>query len=120
MLLPADYDDAAIVHPLTRAIMQKIDFCHGGPEYDANYPDGIPTTVEIDHGRLGQLSSGLVMYPLGHARNTCDELDSVLAHKFRALASLGVGDVDELKRRFSGIAAKTAVEIAAWLDFELK
>ncbi len=24
--------------------MQKIDFRHGGPEYDAKYPDGIPTT----------------------------------------------------------------------------
>jgi 2-methylcitrate dehydratase len=120
MLLPADYDDAALQHPLTRAILQKIDLRHGGQEYDAKYPDGIPTMVEIDHARLGKLSSGLVMYPLGHARNTSGELDLVLAHKFRVLASLGVSDVDALYRRFAGIAGKSAGEIAGLYDFELR
>ncbi len=57
--------------------------------------------------RLGQLSSGLVMYPLGHARNTSGELEGVLAHKFRALASLGVSDVEALYRRFTGLAEKS-------------
>ena len=49
MLAPADYaeDESALFHPLTRRLMQQIDFRHGGPEYDRNYPDGIPTTVEI-------------------------------------------------------------------------
>ena len=77
MLVPADYadDESALFHPLTRELMERIDFRHGGPEYDRKYPDGIPTTVEIDHAKLGQLSSGLVMYPEGHARSrpaTCD------------------------------------------------
>ena len=27
--------------------MQKIKFTHGGKEYDDNYPDGIPTSVEL-------------------------------------------------------------------------
>src|SRR5947199_237096 len=61
MMVPADYDDAALFHPLTRTFMDKIEFVHGGPEYDAKYPDGIPTTVEINHRQLGRLSSGLVM-----------------------------------------------------------
>ena len=74
MLVPADYDDAALHHPLTRELMQRIDFRHGGPEYDAKYPDGIPTTLEIDHATLGTLTSGLVMYPEGHARNTIADL----------------------------------------------
>ena len=42
MLVPDDYNDAALFHPLTRNLMQRIDFRHGGPEYDAKYPDGIP------------------------------------------------------------------------------
>lgn len=120
MLLPADYDDAAIMNPLTRALMQKIDFRHGGPEYDTRYPDGIPTTVEVEHATLGQLSSGLVMYPLGHARNTSGDLAAVLAHKFRALASLGVEDVDALYRRFTGLGQKSAAEIDCLYDFELR
>jgi hypothetical protein len=28
---------------------------HGGREYDALYPEGIPTSVEIDHASLGTL-----------------------------------------------------------------
>ncbi len=53
MLMPADYDDDALFDPLTRKLMDKIDFVHGGLEYDAKYPDGIPTTLEIEHERLG-------------------------------------------------------------------
>src|SRR5207244_9539192 len=33
MLVPSDYDQAALFHPLTRALMPRIDFRHGGPEY---------------------------------------------------------------------------------------
>src|SRR6185503_1756929 len=44
MLVPADYDDASLYHPLTRSLIDRIDFRHGGPEYDAKYPDGIPTS----------------------------------------------------------------------------
>ena len=120
MLMPADYDDAAIVHPLTRAIMAKIDFVHGGPEYDRRYPDGIPTSLEIEHDDLGTLSSGLVMYPEGHARNTSGHLDALLAHKFRLLASLGVDDVEALYARFTNLSDKSAADIAALYDFRLK
>src|SRR4029079_17746355 len=38
MLVPADYDDAALFDPLTRAIIEKIEFRHGGREYDDKYP----------------------------------------------------------------------------------
>src|SRR5207244_1897662 len=53
MLLPADYDDATLMHPTTRELFDKIEFRHGGPEYDAKYPDGIPTTLEIEHAEAG-------------------------------------------------------------------
>ncbi len=117
MLVPADYDDAALLHPLTRSLMDKIEFVHGGPEYDAKYPDGIPTTVEIDHRGLGRLSSGLVMYPEGHARNASGNLPALLAHKFRVLAGLGVGEVDGLLQRFSGLAKRSAAELRSLYDW---
>jgi 2-methylcitrate dehydratase len=119
MLVPADYDHAALFHPLTRAFMDKIEFLHGGPEYDAKYPDGIPTTVEVDHRSLGRISSGLVMYPEGHARNAGGNLPELLSHKFRALAESGVGEVDGLLHRFSGLAKKSAAELRMLYDFEI-
>ena len=90
MLEPADYNEASLNDPLTRQIMAKIEFRHGGKEYDEKYPDGIPTTLEIEHADLGSLSSGLVMYPEGHARNTGGNLDRLLGPQFRLLAALGV------------------------------
>ena len=47
-----DYDSAALAHPLTRSLMARVDFRHGGSEYDAKYPDGLPTLLEIEHARL--------------------------------------------------------------------
>jgi 2-methylcitrate dehydratase len=119
MLEPADYDPAALADPTTRRLMQLIEFRHGGPEFDRRYPDGIPTQVDIDHAALGRLSSGLVMYPLGHARNTSGELAAVLDQKFQRLASLGVADPTALRARLVGLADKSPVEIATLYDFEL-
>ena len=120
MIVPDDYSDDAITNPLTRRLMDRIEFRHGGPEYDKRYPDGIPTTVEIDHATLGHLSSGLVMYPEGHARNKSGHLDSLLEHKFRTLAALGVDDVDALYRRFTDLDTKTPAEIAELYDFQIR
>ncbi len=106
MLTPADYaeDESALFHPLTRRLMQQIDFRHGGPEFDRRYPDGIPTTVEISHAKLGPLTSGLVMYPQGHARADAGELPRLLEHKFRLLAGPAVDDVDALVSRFTKLS----------------
>jgi 2-methylcitrate dehydratase len=120
MLMPDDYNDDSLRDPLTRRLMEKIDFLHGGPEYDAKYPDGIPTTLEIEHAELGTLSRGLVMYPEGHARNTSGNLASLLEHKFRALSAMGVKDVDGLYKRFTALAKKSAADIQQIYDFELK
>jgi len=119
MLAPDDYaeNESALFHPLTRQIMQRIDFRHGGLEYDRRYPDGIPTTVEIQHTKLGALTSGLVMYPQGHARADAAELPAYLEHKCRLLARPAVDDVDALVARFSGMAKKSPEEIAELYDF---
>lgn len=119
MLVPADYDDMALFHPLTRGLMDKIEFTHGGSEYDAHYPDGIPTSLEIEHATLGRLAGGLVMYPEGHARNTSGRLDNLLRHKFETLAALGVADVAALYARFTNLAGKSPAEIRNLYDFEM-
>jgi len=119
MLLPVDYGEAALFHPLTRELMQRIDFRHGGPEYDAKYPDGIPTSLEIKHRRLETLSSGLVMYPEGHARNTSGNLPVLLENKFQQLTGLGVRDVATLQRRLTNLASKSPSEIRDLYSFEI-
>jgi 2-methylcitrate dehydratase len=119
MLLPKDYDNAALFHPLTRDLMQRIDFRHGGPDYDAKYPDGIPTTVEIDHRTLGTVASGLVMYPAGHARNRSSSLDYLLQEKFHRLARLGVCDAAALYSRLSNLQSKSATEIRDLYSFPI-
>jgi 2-methylcitrate dehydratase len=119
MLTPADYaeNESALFHPLTRRIMRQIDFRHGGPEYDQRYPDGIPTTVELVHAKLGPLSSGLVMYPEGHARCTSANLPSLLAHKFKHLA--GAESCAALIAKFVNLASKSPQEIAKLYDFRI-
>jgi 2-methylcitrate dehydratase len=119
MLVPDDYSDAALFHPLTRQFMQRIEFVHGGPDYDAKYPDGIPTTLDLQHRELGLLSSGLVMYPEGHARNTSGRLAELLEHKFFALTKQGTSDPQALHDRFSGLVRKSPDEIVRLYDFDL-
>jgi 2-methylcitrate dehydratase len=122
MLAPADYaeDESALFHPLTRRIMQQIDFRHGGPDYDRRYPDGIPTSVEISHGKLGPLASGLVMYPQGHARADAMDLPALLAHKSRLLVDDAVDDFDALSARFTNLSTKPPAEIAVLYDFQIR
>ena len=122
MLVPADYaeDESALFHPLTRRLMQRIDFRHGGPDFDRRYPDGIPTSVEISHAKLGPLTSGLVMYPQGHARADANELPRLLEHKFRLLAGPAVDDVDALVSRFTNMSQKSPKQIADLYDFAIR
>ncbi len=120
MLVPDDYQPAALHDPLTRSLMERIEFRHGGREFDRKYPDGIPTTLDIEYETRGRLSSGLVMYPEGHARNTSGNLTDLLDHKFRLLAGLGVDDVEGLCNRFVGLRHRSADEVAALYDFEIR
>jgi 2-methylcitrate dehydratase len=121
MLGPYDYkvDETAIFHPLTRAIMKKIRFEHGGKEYDAKYPDGIPTSVVITTADRKKLDSGLVMYPAGHARNTSANLKDILAAKFKLLGELALRDHKSIIDRFDRLDQLTAREIAHLHDFEI-
>jgi 2-methylcitrate dehydratase len=120
MLLPNDYSPRALQLPLTRQLMERIDFQHGGPEYDAKYPAGIPTSLEIEHRTLGTLSSGLVMYPEGHARNSSGHLPALLAHKFERLAGLGVLDTRGLYQRMTALPDKSPAEIRELYSFPIE
>jgi len=88
MLSPFDYGATALNDATTRKLMDKITFEHGGEEYDAKYPDGIPTSLKLHLKDGSSLDSGLVMYPSGHARNTSADLKSILAHKNKMLGSI--------------------------------
>lgn len=123
MLMPHDFSEAAIHHPVTRALMSKMTFEHGGPDYDRRYPDGIPTSIRITDDHNTAHDSGLVMYPGGHARNTTANLKDILNHKFTLLAALATSNdtpaAAALVQRYSTIAAKSAHDLANLHDHPL-
>ncbi|MCA9281552.1 MAG: MmgE/PrpD family protein [Phycisphaeraceae bacterium] len=122
MLSPYDYkeDDSALNHPLTRALMQKIAFRHGGAEYDAKYPDGIPTSLTITDASGNKHDSGFVMYPAGHARNTTADLNDILDHKFRLLAGLAVKNPESALKQLTNLTAKPAADIQKMYEFDIE
>jgi 2-methylcitrate dehydratase len=120
MLLPHDFDHAAINHPVTRALMSKMTFEHGGPDYDRRYPDGIPTSVRITDDSGQTFDSGLVMYPSGHARNTTADLKGILSHKWRMLGELASSDPSGIVKRLSNLGGKSAADIADLYSFPIK
>merc|ERR1719428_2134641 len=121
MLSPYDYGVDALYEKDTRALMEKITYVHGGPEYDAKYPDGIPTSLEITLKSGEVLSSGFVMYPPGHARNTTADLKKILAHKNRMLGDIVYADrakVDAFVARLASIGSLSAAEVQGLYDFD--
>lgn len=122
MLLPYDYSPAAINNTMTRELMALIQFEHGGPSYDAKYPDGIPTSMIIEDTQGSQFGSGFVMYPSGHARNTTADLKSILAHKASKLGELGLPDgakATDLVDRLQSIGGMSSSDIARIYEFEI-
>jgi 2-methylcitrate dehydratase len=117
MLLPADYEPASLFHPLTRQLMTQIDFRHGGPQYDAWYPEGIPTSVQLETADGRSYNSGLIRFPLGHARNMDGEFTEVLEEKIRRLAALGLGDGPSLHDRLANLRERTAADVADLYQF---
>ncbi len=119
MLGPYDYSAEAINNPRTRSLMEKIQFYHGGEEYDKRYPDGIPTSVIIEDTDGTEFDSGMVMYPAGHARNTEADLKGILEHKFNLLGKLAFEDPAPVVARFEHLGEKSAADIASINDFEI-
>lgn len=118
MLGPQDYSPDAIMNSDTRGLMEKIEFEHGGPEYDSRYPDGIPTSLVITAGGKAH-DSGMVMYPAGHARNTTADLHDILQTKFTMLGELGLSDPASIVDRFNSIGSASAEQVRSLHDFEI-
>merc|ERR1712232_1234007 len=121
MLSPYDSGKDALYDAATRALMDKITFTHGGPEYDAKYPDGIPTSIDITMKGGKKISSGMVMYPSGHARNATADLKKILAHKNHMLGDIVFDDrakVDDLVSKLVNMKNLSAAGAATVYDFD--
>ena len=118
MLLPDDYSDEAIRDPAVARLIATMAIEHGGAEYDALDPEGIPTSVAIDHAVLGRLGGGLVKYPLGHARADAARTAAVVDLKFERLVSGAVADPAALRARMS-LAAASPAQIAELYAFPI-
>ena len=90
MLTPHDYGGEALFDETTRSLMSKIQFEHGGKEFDDKYPEGIPSQIEVELADGSKHDSGFVMFPGGHARNEDTNLGEILQHKFKMLGGLAL------------------------------
>jgi 2-methylcitrate dehydratase len=115
MLSPYDYEvsDRAIFHPVARQLMDKIDFRHGGAEFDAKYPEGIPTSLTIEDASGNTFDSGFVMFPAGHAGNATADLTDILDHKFKLLGALATDDFAPAVENLQRIESLSADALAA-------
>lgn len=119
MLLPDDYSAAAIADPAVAALIAKIAIVHGGPEYDARYPEGIPTRVEIEHPAHGRLDGGFVLFPQGHARSDAARTAALVDLKFDRLVAGAVDDPAALRTRMR-LAGRPAADIADLYSFPIR
>jgi len=88
IMTPNDYTIDAINNQFTRSIMEKINFVYGGKKFDDLYPEGIPTQLDISFVDGTSASSGIIMYPCGHALNTECDIYSLLDYKNNMLLEL--------------------------------
>jgi 2-methylcitrate dehydratase len=122
MLLPIDYSRTAINDPETRKLMDLISFEHGGAEYDAKYPEGIPTSIVITDQQGHSYDSGLIMFPAGHAANVEHDLQAILHRKFDRLAALAVGNdnAQALLSKLANLKGKSAKEIESLYEADIQ
>lgn len=122
MLEPKDYGYGAIRDTITRNIMSKITFEHGGSAYDSKYPDGIPTSVQIMLSGGKSHDSGFVMYPSGHARNATANLNDILAHKFRLLGGLALKseDLEKGLKQWNNLEKLTNSDLQKIYNYDIK
>jgi 2-methylcitrate dehydratase len=121
MLSPYDYGKEALECPKTKQLMSKITFTHGGPDYDSKYPEGIPTSIDITLKGGKALSSGLVMFPPGHARNSTANLAALLEQKNKMLGDLVFADAgqrDKFTAKLVGMKTASAADMQSMYDFD--
>jgi len=119
MLLPDDYGDAALADPEIARLIARIEIAHGGRDYDERYPEGIPTSVAVEHASLGVLGGGMVTFPLGHARSDAARTAAVVNLKFDRLVAGAVADPGALRARMQ-LAGQPATAIAELYAFPIR
>ena len=119
MLLPEDYTAVRIHNKTIRDLMDKINVVHGGSTYDHKYPQGIPTSIRMHHPEVGQVDSGLIMYPLGHARSDNLATQEVLTIKMNRLASLGVENPEDVMLRLKNIQQASPEKVRTIYSFDI-
>jgi len=122
MLLPIDYSRSSVQDKETRRLMDLISFEHGGDEYDSKYPEGIPTSVVVTEKGGEKTDSKMVLFPSGHARfqGPPEEIQAILNHKFKTLASLAVKDPSVVLSKLSNLSTKSAKELDALYEFDIE
>lgn len=113
ILTPEDYSPSAINHPTVRRVMELIQFKHGGPLFDAQYPKGIPTSLSLNIGDTKHQSS-MVMYPAGHAKCSKFDMKGILQNKFNILAGLALqpDDVPTVINKLNRLGSSTNASAA--------
>jgi len=119
MLLPDDYADAALADPEVARMIARIEIAHGGRDYDSRYPEGIPTSVAVEHASLGTLGGGMVTFPLGHARSDAARTAAIVNLKFDRLVAGAVADPAALRARMK-LAGQPAAAIAELYAFPIR
>ncbi|MFM7207336.1 MAG: MmgE/PrpD family protein [Planctomycetaceae bacterium] len=118
MLLPDDYAAEAIRDPAVARLIAAMTIEHGGPEYDALYPEGIPTSVTIEHATLGRMGGDVVTFPLGHARADAARTAAVVDLKFERLVANAVASPADLRARMA-VAGASPSEVAELYAFPI-
>jgi 2-methylcitrate dehydratase len=111
MLTPEDYNQKNLFDAAGRSLMEKIQFEHGGKEYDDKYPEGIPSRVVIHSTDGKSYDSGFIMFPSGHAGNTTCDLKGILQTKFDLYAKMSTADPAACLARLANLESKTPAEI---------
>ena len=103
ILTPLDYSYEALKCETTKELMSKIKFLHGGKEYDDKYPEGIPTKVDVNFNDGKNISSGLVMFPSGHSKNTTCNLNDILKNKNKTLLNYAISNTSESEKLLNNL-----------------
>ena len=99
--------------------MEKIHVRHGGSSYDQKYPEGIPTSIRLQHNELGTVESGLIMYPLGHARSDFLITKDILHAKINYLASQGVKEPQAMMSRCKDLQNASVEDVRTLYSFDM-
>lgn len=122
MLTPVDYGKEPLHNGNTRILMEKMGFEHGGAKYDALYPEGIPTSMEITLKDGKKLATDIVMFPPGHSRNTTSNLTDILQYKFGIMGRLALEQtqLDSLLTRLNSLETMTNEDLYNMYNIDIK